>query len=112
MNGQQPLDTLDFDDEALLHDEINAIRSREFHTLVDNREVHLPLYVQAGGGEFVMQAGTDSAFEHPGAEGGMYAECTVDYGAAGRIWTERRPTLCVHRVHGGDVTVKQAKGPI
>ena len=46
MNGQQPLDGLDLDDQLSLDDEVEAVAAIDLDVLVPDRQVHLAFGAQ------------------------------------------------------------------
>ena len=72
--GQQLFNAFHFDDEALFDNEVHAIRLGQFHSLVDDRQMHLVLNMQAGVGELIEHAGANGAFQHPGTKGSMHIQ--------------------------------------
>src|SRR5438093_10343487 len=68
VNGQQLLHTLNLDDQAFFHDEINAVCGRQLHFPVPDGQAHLVLNMQAGHSQFIEQARANGALQHPGTK--------------------------------------------
>src|SRR5262249_32527875 len=80
VNGQEFLDTFDFNYQAFFDDEIDAIRRRKSHALVFNWQMNLVLDVQASRPHILQQAGTNRALQNAGSERGVDSKRAIDDG--------------------------------
>ena len=79
MHRQHPFDAFQFDDQAFFDDEIDAERSRQLHSFVDDRQVHFVFEVETGLLQLVKQAGIVRTLEQPGAERIVHFQRRTDH---------------------------------
>ena len=92
MNRKQFFNTLHLDDQAFFHNEIDPIRRGELDTVVNDRQMHLVVDMQASRSELVKQARADGALEHSSAQCGMHAKRAVVHFPGGTLEVELRGT--------------------
>lgn len=71
MNRQQFLDSFQFQDDFISHEEIDLVTTVQLQAFVLDREAHLPLKAQSPKAKFVAKALLVSRFQETGAEMAM-----------------------------------------
>ncbi len=75
MDGSQLLDALDFDDDHVLDEKVDAITTVEYLASINDREHLLALHRQASLQELEHETGLVRRFQHPRTQLSMHGDC-------------------------------------
>ena len=88
MNRQQLLYGFDLDDQAVFHDEIDAVSKANLNPSINNWQPHLVLELQPSLRELVIQARIVCALEQAGTECGMNVQGGGNNSVGGFVRTQ------------------------
>ncbi len=76
-----------FDDQAVFDDVIDTVATGEAKSFIDDWQTNLVLEMQAGLGEFVIEAGIARAFKHTGTQNAVHLQPRTNDDATGLVCT-------------------------